>query len=74
MSKGKTTRYRKNLKQRLLQQNPLCCWCKQLLTEQTATFEHLLPLSVGGTWKVSNLALACKTCNNERGSGWVTTR
>lgn len=32
------------------------------------TIEHLLPKSLGGSNALSNLRLACFTCNNSRGN------
>ena len=44
-----------------------CCFCSTKLSKETATLEHRQPLALGGSWSLSNLALACKQCNNERG-------
>lgn len=60
-------------KVQLLQEDPHCIWCGCTLTERTATWEHKVPLSMGGTNDRSNLALACKPCNNERGDNAVLT-
>ncbi len=46
-----------------------CCFCRRILTMSTATLEHVIPLSHGGSWKPENLRLSCESCNNERGSG-----
>ena len=54
-------------KERLLEQYPRCCWCGKTLTMRTATFEHRVPLAVGGTNQLSNLTLACRECNEARG-------
>ena len=48
-----------------------CYWCKQVLRSEinyqnTATIEHILPRSLGGTNQKSNLAAACYRCNNKR--------
>lgn len=32
------------------------------------TLEHLVPLILGGTYEVANLALSCFGCNNARGA------
>jgi hypothetical protein len=55
------------LKVKLLNQSNRCCWCGATLTLATATFEHRVPLSLGGTNDENNLALACAKCNHERG-------
>mmetsp|Transcript_24390 Transcript_24390/g.69570 ORF Transcript_24390/g.69570 Transcript_24390/m.69570 type:complete len:100 (-) Transcript_24390:326-625(-) len=31
------------------------------------TLDHIIPKSQGGSWNVSNLRLACRECNLERG-------
>jgi 5-methylcytosine-specific restriction endonuclease McrA len=36
-------------------------------TRQSATVEHLLALSLGGTWAVDNLRLCHKGCNRHLG-------
>ncbi len=51
-----------------------CCHCHNpmivddygVITQATATFEHLVPRMYHGTDKESNLALACWFCNNTR--------
>lgn len=50
-----------------------CHWCKVLLTldidqENSATVEHIIPLSRGGLNNKNNLTLACFTCNHDRGN------
>lgn len=58
----------RSVKLRLLSQHPHCKWCGATLTLATATIEHVVPLAVGGTNDEHNLALACATCNQKRGS------
>lgn len=41
----------------------LCWMCKQTLTPQTLTEDHVIPLSKGGTNCPSNLRPACHSCN-----------
>lgn len=53
----------------LLMIDPHCVWCECKLDETTATLEHVRPLSCGGANHFSNYALACRRCNNSRGSG-----
>lgn len=45
-----------------------CCYCHDALDRTTATLEHIIPSSKGGTSNIWNLALACRRCNNERGT------
>jgi 5-methylcytosine-specific restriction endonuclease McrA len=44
-----------------------CCYCKEIFTIEKLTIEHLVPHILGGTNEESNIALACTTCNQQRG-------
>jgi hypothetical protein len=55
------------LKLRLLRQYPRCRWCGRQLTLHTASFEHVVPLGMGGGNDDHNIDLACVPCNEERG-------
>ncbi len=51
-----------------------CLFCnRKLLVElngepiSAATIEHIVPRNHGGTDDLGNLALACRSCNNEKG-------
>lgn len=39
-----------------------------------ATFEHLQPVSLGGSNRVENFVLACRACNEARGNGATEQR
>jgi len=54
-------------KRSLLARDPHCQWCKKLLTLETATIEHVVPLARGGLDNMNNKALACEPCNRARG-------
>ena len=45
-----------------------CIYCYTVLTLDTISFDHLLPLSRGGSSWVPNLGLCCTTCNKTKGS------
>ena len=45
-----------------------CLYCATELNDKSMTVEHLIPRSWGGTCVKSNVALACVTCNNDRGA------
>lgn len=54
-------------------QNHRCCWCQKLATakrgrKNSATVEHYICRSAGGTDEIDNLVMACSGCNNKRGS------
>ena len=59
-------------------QNWRCCWCGQGVIPEpnkknSATIEHIIPKSQGGSDDMSNLAVACSSCNNKRGVQDVET-
>jgi len=58
------------LKKKLFEDELLkpCCFCSKSLNFETATIEHIIPLSKGGNWKIDNLDISCSECNNERSS------
>ncbi len=50
-----------------------CRWCNRpfavengVITNEPATLEHIVRLADGGRHVLSNCALACEKCNNER--------
>lgn len=56
----------KGAKRRLLRVAPFCYWCRKPLDSVSATLDHMIPLSKGGTNGSDNFALACKVCNQNR--------
>jgi 5-methylcytosine-specific restriction endonuclease McrA len=46
----------------------VCAYCKSALTRSNTSFDHALPLSRGGDTAPANLRLACKPCNNAKGT------
>jgi 5-methylcytosine-specific restriction endonuclease McrA len=63
------------LKERLSEaQNHRCCYCGIRTLEQIvrgqrdrqATFEHIIPVWLGGSDHPDNLAIACSACNQEQ--------
>lgn len=55
-------------KKKLLAKSDKCYWCGCKLTMQTATLDHLVPLSRGGLNNDNNYVLACEPCNKARGN------
>ena len=60
------TRAPKSFRLQALQIYPNCQWCGCPLTRETATTDHLQPVSRGGDNDWGNLCLACLECNQER--------
>ena len=44
-----------------------CHWCPTLITLNTSTIDHVIPLKRGGLDNANNQVLACVPCNNRRG-------
>ena len=66
--KTKRRRSYKAQRERLLKKHPHCHWCNAKLSAETATLEHIIPLSRGGLDNANNWALACEPCNQSRDS------
>jgi 5-methylcytosine-specific restriction endonuclease McrA len=47
-------------------QNAKCYYCMAALTPETATMDHVIPLSQGGKSTKGNVVPACKECNNKK--------
>ncbi|MFQ6071953.1 MAG: RNA-guided endonuclease IscB [Methanosarcinales archaeon] len=45
-----------------------CVYCKGKSGDKILEIEHVIPKSRGGTDRVSNLVIACKTCNMQKGN------
>lgn len=41
-----------------------CFYCEKVLTDLTATRDHIVPVSMGGKDKLSNMVLSCTKCNS----------
>ena len=59
---------RRRLVRELLATSDRCHWCPKILTEETATLDHIITIADGGSNRKSNQVLACEPCNHERGS------
>jgi hypothetical protein len=44
-----------------------CHWCPTMITLNTSTIDHVIPLFRGGLDNANNRVLACHPCNNRRG-------
>ena len=50
-----------------------CHWgihvsCPRILTDETATRDHIIPLSKGGTNYIDNIVPSCRSCNSSKGA------
>ena len=43
-----------------------CHWCKKYTPKNKRTAEHIIPLAKGGIHGISNLAMACQSCNSSK--------
>ena len=43
-----------------------CAYCRCGLDEKTATRDHVVPLARGGSNDISNIAVACASCNKKK--------
>lgn len=82
MTRAKRKRNQQKTRQ-FKHQNGLCCWCLELMElkeltpeewamrgrlSKVATWEHVVPMSQGGTDSRFNRVLAHRDCNNKRGT------
>lgn len=44
----------------------LCTYCSCLLTTRTVTEDHMVPITRGGSDDISNITLACTSCNSRK--------
>lgn len=56
-------------KKEIIRRDGLNCYiCGKLLTYETATIDHFIPLSKGGFHCPSNARIACEKCNKSKGN------
>lgn len=62
-------KYKKKAKKRLFsgKRNRPCTYCSKPLSYKRATLDHMTARSKGGK-NIGNLALACRSCNERKGS------
>jgi 5-methylcytosine-specific restriction endonuclease McrA len=67
--KSGTLKNRLKLIAKLVDRDGDACWyCSVTIPFAAYTLDHYIPKSRGGTRDLSNLRLACATCNNRKGS------
>src|SRR5690625_7295879 len=42
--------------------------CQRCSTTHNLTIDHIVPLSMGGSWHRNNLQLLCRRCNRKKGA------
>jgi len=67
-NRSRNSAQKRALKERIYRKNKRCCFCKNCLSFQSATLEHIISLSKGGGWNIDNLTISCANCNNTRGN------
>jgi len=50
---------------------PFCSYCGAELDDSNRTIDHVEPKSRGGSFRLGNLRLCCKRCNQLKGAGTV---
>jgi len=45
-----------------------CKYCEKILKTDTMVFDHIVPISKGGTSNIDNIQLICRTSNGMKGS------
>lgn len=63
-----TTKRKQKLRNELsILQNNRCAYCNSILDE-TATLDHIIPVSEGGETTKDNLVVCCRSCNYKKAS------
>ncbi len=45
-----------------------CFYCNSVVKFCWSSVEHIVPVSKGGTYSASNMVMACRGCNGDKGS------
>ena len=61
-------------RKKMLRFSKKCFWCGAILTLDTSTLDHKIPLALGGLDNANNWVLACEPCNHDRGSSMPELR
>lgn len=49
-----------------VQREKVCYYCREEISLQTATMDHIVPIARGGKSTKGNLAVCCKECNTQK--------
>ena len=66
--RGPTTAQKRRMRATLLAVDPHCKYCGHSLSMVTATLDHVIPKSRGGSNTIENMVLACYCCNTKKGN------
>lgn len=59
---------RKRRLRKWFKQEGLCAYCEKPMPLSEVTFDHVIPISKGGTFANNNIVLAHYKCNRDKGS------
>lgn len=62
------SKMRQRARARMHRRHPKCWYCGRSISLESATVDHIIPLSKGGKDHRRNYALACSACNNRKGN------
>lgn len=69
ITRNMSRRERRSKRMQLLKiSGPWCALCQEYMPEGDRTFDHIIPLSRGGSHAIENLRLAHSECNRRRGN------
>lgn len=57
----------KIIRREFLAENPYCHYCSKKINKNNSTLDHVVPYSIDKNDDKSNLVLACRNCNQEKG-------
>lgn len=63
----KRSKNSRDKRRKMLKKIKFCHWCREPITLDTSTIEHIVPLAKGGLDNANNRTLACEKCNQARG-------
>lgn len=65
---GKLGSFKFNRRELFKRDAGTCQYCEKILTNETATVDHILPRSRGGDTSWENCVICCTACNSKKGN------
>lgn len=65
---GKRKDFKFNKRELYKRDSGTCQYCEKVLTDETATIDHILPRSRGGLTSWENCVICCASCNSKKGN------